>query len=359
MKKAKKSAKSVKLSGSEIAVNVLFWAAMTFSVIGLIIYGGYQIFRWREGKALHYFRLNPKSAPVKAQVDVISNKQNNREKTSSYKNASSKLTKSPAQKEEEIQKEESLEGASETSIEADKNMMKGLIIRFKDAKNEPISAEKQAKFFLDRALKDLDKLEDHQGVGLTYSANYGQTKALAAAYLNGKYTAGVKGSNQATVVKAIENLLRKDEKYKPLRYRLHIIPITTLGYGEENPEEIIIRDMENLACHLGAGWRVYGWQNQDTNFKTSKKFAVGGGIVKTQSKRQYQIIQNSLLSLSERKDLLEKNSSELQAKWAGGVDTKVARRYKAAILLGERDKDPLAFLRICFEPTQSQSLNNK
>lgn len=50
-----------KLSKTEKFVNFLFWAGMGLSIIGLIIYGSYQIHRWRHDKPLHYFKIGKKT----------------------------------------------------------------------------------------------------------------------------------------------------------------------------------------------------------------------------------------------------------------------------------------------------------
>ncbi len=339
-----------KPTGQEIAINVLFWLAMTLSGVGLLIYGTYQFIRKISGKPFHYFKLSSKNTKSKTVIDESSEEEKPESQESSTYLKTSREIKKEARKaiskteavQESTEEVESEKAGEKTGEKTEENLVEGLVIHFKDSSNHPISADQQARFFLDRALKDLEHMEEGKGVALTYSANYGQTKDLAAAYTAGRPTANIGGSHQATVVKAIEKLLLKDDKYKPLQHRMHILPITTLKFGAHKPENIIVRDMKNVACHLGAGWKVYGWQNQDTNFSTSKKFAIGGGVVKNQDPLQYKIIQNSLLLLSERKDLLPKNSD---GTWNKGVDAKVAEKYEAARKLGERTGDPLAVVK--------------
>lgn len=47
---------------TEIFINILFWAAMTISVVGLFIYGAYQIYLKTHDKPSHYFRLGSKKS---------------------------------------------------------------------------------------------------------------------------------------------------------------------------------------------------------------------------------------------------------------------------------------------------------
>ncbi len=63
-----------KPTGSEIVVNTLIWIAMALSVIGLFIYGGFQISRWWKGKSFHFFKLSAKKekATTEASVDTLS-----------------------------------------------------------------------------------------------------------------------------------------------------------------------------------------------------------------------------------------------------------------------------------------------
>ena len=350
MKKSK--ALAAKPTGQEIVLNILFWGLMALSGVGLFIYGAYQIFRKLSGKPFHYFKLDSTKTPVAIESEESSEEVKTKA-SSSYLRASREIKKESRKAVSESSEEPAQEvktttvAKSKEGVKTEENLVKGFVIRFKDSSNQPVSADQQARFFLDQALKDLEELEDGQGVAITYSANYGQTKDLAAAYIAGKPTAGIGGSNQATVVKAMEKLILKDAKYKPLQNRMHIIPITTLKYGEHKPENIIVRDIQNLACHLGAGWKVYGWQNQSTHFKTKKKFAIGGGIVKQQDDLEFNIIQHSLLSLSERKDLLSENP---KGTWDKGVDSAAVKKYEVARKLGANTGDPLALVKKWYKP---------
>ncbi len=49
-----------KIRKTEIIINVLFWLAMTLSVVGLFIYGGYQLYRWRTDRGFHSFHVGTK-----------------------------------------------------------------------------------------------------------------------------------------------------------------------------------------------------------------------------------------------------------------------------------------------------------
>ena len=122
------------------------------------------------------------------------------------------------------------------------------------------------------------------GVGILYSANYGQTREITRTYHAGGWDTGTNGSNQAAVMTALENLLTVD--FAELRGRLHILPITTMNaYTDPVPDwnadvlrGIVTSDLARVAAYLQAGWHVLGWQNQDTVDDVRHPYAIGGGV---------------------------------------------------------------------------------
>ena len=122
------------------------------------------------------------------------------------------------------------------------------------------------------------------GVGIIYSANYGQTREITRTYLCGGWHTGTGGSNQAAVMTALEDGMA--EAYASLQGRLHILPITTMNaYVDPVPDwnaellrGIVVTDLARVQAYLDAGWHVLGWQNQDTVANPAHPYAIGGGI---------------------------------------------------------------------------------
>lgn len=122
------------------------------------------------------------------------------------------------------------------------------------------------------------------GVGILYSANYGQTREIARTYRAQCWDTGTGGSNQAAVMTEMENLLAVD--YAALRGRLHILPITTMNayvdpvadWNADVLRGIVLTDLDRVEAYLRAGWHVLGWQNQDTVGNPAHPYAIGGGI---------------------------------------------------------------------------------
>ena len=146
----------------------------------------------------------------------------------------------------------------------------------------PISAEQQAESILLEA----QRLTDNGaiGVAITYSANYGQTRAIAQTYLAGGWRTHIGGANQATVISSMETLL--DGKYPALQRKMRIAPITTMNayidpvtpWNDEIHLGIVITDLDRIEAYLGCGWIVLGWQNQNTVNDPEHPYAIGGGI---------------------------------------------------------------------------------
>lgn len=117
------------------------------------------------------------------------------------------------------------------------------------------------------------------GVGITYSANWDQTKAIRKVYADGGWNTGTGGSNQAEVMTAMERLEGTAE-FSVLQNRMRIVPITTMYYGHftngMTMDDVIAEDMAAIHKLITDGWTVLGWINQPG----SDQFAVGGGVAK-------------------------------------------------------------------------------
>jgi len=142
----------------------------------------------------------------------------------------------------------------------------------------------------DQAIVILQKSQElirngSKGVGITYSANYGQTRKIEETYKRGDWFTHTDGSNQAAVMCHMESLMRSNQ-YKDLQGKLHIVPITTMDAHEGHPEswntqvhmKIVKTDLERIKTYLEDGWDILGWQNQNTVNDPRHPYAVGGGI---------------------------------------------------------------------------------
>ncbi|MCC7249757.1 MAG: hypothetical protein IT473_14135 [Lysobacter sp.] len=115
------------------------------------------------------------------------------------------------------------------------------------------------------------------GVAITYSANYGQTVAIHAAYDGGGWNTKTSGANQADVMREMESLLGGQNA--SLQRKLEIAPITTMtysDYGGRTQDQVVQADLDYIKALLDKGWTVLGWQNQDSAPKG--RYAVGGGV---------------------------------------------------------------------------------
>jgi len=158
-------------------------------------------------------------------------------------------------------------------------MNKGKFIDFylpyRDSDNNEISPNNQAASLLKKAQTFIE--DGSIGVGIIYSANYQQTIDIRKAYENGAYKTRISGANQAEVMMAMEELLGSS-KFQELQGKMHIAPITTLGYRDMEPMNVIQNDLKCIQHMLDNGWAILGWQNQDT-IHTDHPYAIGGGIV--------------------------------------------------------------------------------
>ena len=142
----------------------------------------------------------------------------------------------------------------------------------------------------DQAIAILQKSRDRlkagaKGVAITYSANYGQTRAIAETYRQGDWFTGTNGAHQAAVMHAMELLMRR-EPYRELQGKVRIAPVTTMEGGGQpripwsDPAhlEIAKADLARIQAYLEDGWDILGWQNQKTVKDPDHPYAVGGGI---------------------------------------------------------------------------------
>lgn len=184
-------------------------------------------------------------------------------------------------------------------------MTKGAFLDFylpyKDENGDDITYEDQAKKTLDK-VKQL-KGQNFAGVGLIYSANYGQTRAIEQTYFSKGWDTKTSGSNQAQTIMAIEDAL--GDGYSDLQGYFNINPISTMNayvdpvakWTEEIHYGILTTDLDRLTKYLDSGWVVLGWQNQDTKGSTVKPYAIGGRIANmSQSNSAY--VQSRLKKLA-------------------------------------------------------------
>lgn len=112
-------------------------------------------------------------------------------------------------------------------------------------------------------------------VGITYSANGNQTKAIRAAYAASNWKTNTNGANQARVMTEVESLLAT-ATYSDLQGVFRIIPITTMTYQTDDPCNEVRADIAAARTFIVGGGHILGWKNQDTTAKDT--YAIGGGV---------------------------------------------------------------------------------
>lgn len=148
-----------------------------------------------------------------------------------------------------------------------------------------ISAENQAKAILQESQKLIR--EGAKGVGICYSANYGQTCKIEETYKKGDWYTQTDGANQAAVMHSMEAQM-SNIQYKDLQGKLRIVPITTMNdYGSDHQVkpwndqvhmDIVKYDLERIKTYVENGWIILGWQNQITASDPKHPYAIGGGV---------------------------------------------------------------------------------
>ncbi|WP_435578474.1 hypothetical protein [Gilvibacter sp.] len=139
------------------------------------------------------------------------------------------------------------------------------LIPFKD-KNGSISFKDQAINILSNAIMAIS-MQDPEAVYITYSANYSQTANIEKTYASGQWKTGVNGSNQASVMREMEDLMANDDKYKALQGKMKIAPITTIPKSTELADwkAEIQSDLDRIKACLDGSSIVFGWINQETD----------------------------------------------------------------------------------------------
>jgi hypothetical protein len=168
-----------------------------------------------------------------------------------------------------------------------------LLVPFREHE-EFIPAKNQALKILSEA-ENILKENTCIKTGITYSANYDQTKSINKTYASGKTLTGISGANQAQVMIELERLLQTDYTY--LQGSFRIVPITTMAYSDFDGfshDAVIRSDLKSLEELLQNGWCIFGWMNQ----QTAPQFAVGGGIASLPNDLK-ELIQQTLTIFSE------------------------------------------------------------
>lgn len=165
-----------------------------------------------------------------------------------------------------------------------------------------LTSQQQAEKILKKAMNLIT--ENHKGVAITYSANYGQTRNIEKTYFAGKWNTKTAGANQAEVISQLESLLQTD--YETLQGTMHILPITTMNaysqpaspWNDEIQMGIVITDLDRIHYYLEDGWCVLGWQNQKTITNAEHPYAVGGGVAQLPTAVSKKI-QSTLIAFSQ------------------------------------------------------------
>lgn len=188
-------------------------------------------------------------------------------------------------------------------------MKTGIFVNFnipysKGGKTVP--SQSQAEEILKKAKELLDA--GAKGVGIIYSANYGQTRKIEQVYFAGGWNTQTGGANQADVIREMESLLGTTP-HQQLQGRMRIIPITTMNaYAGDGPIEdwnddvlrgIVTTDLDRIKSYLEGDWYVLGWQNQKTVDDDKHPYAVGGGTTQLPPVVSDQV-QNTLINYAKQ-----------------------------------------------------------
>jgi len=129
------------------------------------------------------------------------------------------------------------------------------------------SAQQQADQII---AKFREEIANGKKVAITYSANNDQANDIYRGYSGAPYA--IKGRGQAKVMHLVAQQIQADPV---LKANAHILPVATSmhkgGDGQVN-KAIMDRDLGNIAQHLGNGYTVLGYQNEDSG----NGYAVGG-----------------------------------------------------------------------------------
>ena len=155
-----------------------------------------------------------------------------------------------------------------------------------------ISSEQYAKKMLED-IQSLLKQDPHLKIAITYAANNNESTGIYQSYQNSSYDDlekggwHISGGGQAPAFAILQKAILTNPA---LRERVHILPVTTVMHSvskkADNPfpnlekeaskshSELVKRDVENIAEHIGAGYMVLGLTNQESDLKG--RFAIGG-----------------------------------------------------------------------------------
>ncbi|MCK5893273.1 MAG: hypothetical protein KAG53_02430 [Endozoicomonadaceae bacterium] len=154
-----------------------------------------------------------------------------------------------------------------------------------------VRAIDQAETILKKARSVLAANPNVPGVAITYSANHDQTERIIDTYENGDWKTDTNGSNQATVMFYVEQLL--NGQYSEMKHKFRIAPISTMTTDDKNGY-LCTRKETDMGLNyikdelIGKGWHVLGWQNESCNSENT--YAIGGGVarlLKNQGELQY------------------------------------------------------------------------
>jgi hypothetical protein len=130
------------------------------------------------------------------------------------------------------------------------------------------------------------QLKKGLNVALLYSANNNQAETIYEGYETDSLDEKFSGVNMAELFRELAQIIRD----KKLEKQVHIVPIATSLTGGDNvisskkklrkrnyvSLEMINRDLENIARHIGAGWPVFGLK--ELNKEEDHWFSIGGGV---------------------------------------------------------------------------------
>ena len=169
-------------------------------------------------------------------------------------------------------------------------------VPFEDANKKGIGAQAQAAQIL-ADMQAMLKKNPNAKIAITYSANNDQSEDLIKSYETGNYGNNLGGGNQANTFLELSKMI----KANGLSDQIHILPVSTClhpitGTGDlPVTQEIVKRDAQNIAKHLGAEWIVLGLQNQPQDVKKPITYPIGTGLAKQVWKGQLQANMNTAL----------------------------------------------------------------
>lgn len=150
---------------------------------------------------------------------------------------------------------------------------------------------RQAKCILDAALSEYQK---HQHVvGISYSANASQTKAIYKAWAEGQSGAeAINGANQAAVIHRLSELLYNTDDYKVLQNGVFkIVPISTMDGFDAKTSDKELRTCLEVARNVADNGCLFVWVNQGAT--STHPYAIGGGVANV-PKARHQFIMATL-----------------------------------------------------------------